>query len=71
MAANDLIGGIALDARGAGVPIGNDAAGIDHENGVVGDALHQQAEPALALDERLPRFVPLGDVTRDLGRCLR
>ena len=41
-------GRIALDALGAGVPTDDMPAGIEHDDGVVRDAFHQQAEAVLA-----------------------
>src|SRR5262245_777662 len=53
MLTDDLVGGIALDALRARVPVADDAVGIEHEHGVVADALDQQLEPTLRL---LPLF---------------
>ncbi len=55
MLADDLLGAVALDPLGAGVPVGHDAARIEHIDRIVGDALNQQAEPLLALAQRLVR----------------
>ena len=49
--ADDLGVGIAEDAFGPGVPADDRAVRIEHEDGVVGDALDEQAEPFVA--ERL------------------
>ena len=49
MLADDLVGEVALDALGARVPVGHVSFGIEHVDGVIGDALDQQAEAA-------PRF---------------
>ena len=64
MLADDLVGAVALDPRGAGVPVGHVAFRIEQEDGVVGDALDQNLEAPFALVElacgALPqRFVPL------------
>src|SRR5262249_27110590 len=67
--AQDLSGGIAVEALGPRVPAGHDAAGIEHEEGVVGDALDQHAKATLALEERTLPFHALGDVARDLGEA--
>ncbi len=64
--ADDFVGGVALDLLGAGVPVRHDALGIQHEDGVVGDPLHEQPETALALQCGEHRFALCGDVTRDL-----
>src|SRR5262249_34433817 len=51
--ADDLVGAPALDPLGGGVP-GLDVPGrVEHEDGVVGRALDEQAEPLLALAEPL------------------
>src|SRR5690606_9532339 len=42
--ADDLVRAVALDALGAGVPAHHDALGIEGEDGVVLDPVHQQAE---------------------------
>ena len=47
--ADDLVGGVALDALGAGVPGRDVAVRIEHEDRVVLHALDQQAEALLAL----------------------
>src|ERR1700761_5331814 len=67
MAADDFLRPIALDALRAEVPIGDVALRIEHADGVVGDALHQ--EPELLLAELEPLFGQLafGEVARDLG----
>ena len=52
MLADDLGGGVALDALRAGVPARDAALGIEHEDGVVDDALHHQPEAPLAVGEQ-------------------
>ncbi|HTH98092.1 MAG TPA: hypothetical protein VL574_11805, partial [Stellaceae bacterium] len=42
MLADDLAGRIALEALCAGVPADDNAAGIDHVDGIVGDRLDQK-----------------------------
>ncbi len=49
MTADDLLGTISLDELSAGVPGRDDAFGVEHEDGVVLDALHHQAETLLDL----------------------
>ncbi len=49
MLADDLRGRIALDPLGAGVPGGNAAVRIEHEDGIVLDAVHQQPESFFAM----------------------
>ncbi len=65
--ADDLLGGIALDALGARVPAGHAALRIQHEDGVVGDPLDQQPELLLAAAQGLLGRPSLGQVTGDLG----
>src|SRR6185295_19396403 len=60
--ADDLRGAVALDPLGAGVPGENVAVGIEHENGVVLDALHQKAKALIALSKRLLAMGGLGHV---------
>ena len=67
VAADDLVRGIALDPLRSGVPRGDDAVGVEHEDRVVGDAFDEQAEALLALAQRLFVVAPLGQVARDLG----
>ena len=55
MVADDLVRRISLDPLGAGVPIGDDAVRIEHVERMVGDAIDEQAEAALAFAERLLR----------------
>ena len=47
MLADDLACAIALDALGAGVPVGDDAVGVEHVDRVVAHALDQMLEAAL------------------------
>src|SRR6185312_4276474 len=48
MLTDDFLGVIALDARRAGIPVGDDTLWAQHIEGIVGDALHQKAELLLA-----------------------
>ncbi len=60
MLADDFVGGIALDALGAGVPAGDMALVVKHIDGVIGDALDEQAKLRLApLERRRAFFDPL------------
>ena len=52
MLANDLVGGEALDALRAGVPRGHLALGVEQVDGVVADALDQEAEARFRLGVR-------------------
>ena len=62
MPADDLLGRVALDALGARVPARDPALGVEHEDGVVPDALDQQAEALLALAAGVLGVAALGDV---------
>jgi len=52
MRADDLLA-MADQPVGAEIPVGDMPLGIEHEDGVIGDALHQQAEFLLAAAQRL------------------
>src|SRR6185295_1553135 len=52
MLSDDLVGGVALDPLGAGVPGSDVSPGVEHEDGVVPDALDHEAEALLAHAER-------------------
>src|SRR5690606_10139741 len=69
--ADDLRGAVALDAFGAGVPAAHDAAGIEHEDGVIDHALDHQPEQVVANSWKdAVRVVPWGAPTLSLGlRC--
>ncbi len=69
VAADDLGGGIALGALGAGVPARHPSLGVEPVDGVVGDALHQQPELLLALAQGLVGPPAFGDVAGDLGEA--
>src|SRR3984957_12731557 len=56
--ADDFIRVVSLDALGAGVPVADDAIGVEHIDGVVDDPLDQQAEPALAFEQAAPPTSP-------------
>ena len=64
---DDLAAGVARDPLRAGVPAGDVALGIEHEDRVVADGLHEEPEPFLALPQGLLRLAVGGDVARDLG----
>jgi hypothetical protein len=48
---------IALDPFGAGIPVGDDAVGVQHVDGVVDNPFHQQAKSALAFEQAAPGCV--------------
>ena len=64
VSAHDLLRGIALDALRARVPARHRAVRIEHVDRVVGDALHQQAEIALAVAQLRDRMLGLGGLRR-------
>jgi hypothetical protein len=64
---DDLGRRVAVDALGARVPGRHPALGVEHDDGVVGQALDQQPELPLALLQRPLRLVSRGDVARVLG----
>ena len=67
--ADDLLGLIALDALRPEIPADDVAFGIEHVDGVIGNALHQQPELLLASPERLFGGSALGEVARNLGKA--
>ncbi len=62
--ADDLVGPVALEPLGADVPAGHPAVGVEQEDGVVGDAGDEQAEPLLALHAGRPRCACRSDESR-------
>ena len=69
MLTDDLGFRIALDCFRAGIPVGDPPLRIEHVDGIVADALDQQPEALLALEQRLIGQVPVGDVLGDLGEA--
>ena len=69
MLADDLGSGIALHPLRARVPVRDVPGRIEHEDGVVGDALDQQAELLLAPSQGFLGRFALGDVAGDLGEA--
>ena len=67
--AQDLARGIALDTLCAHIPGSDLAIDIEHENRVVGNPFDEQAEPLLALAQRLFMAAPLGQIARDLRKA--
>jgi hypothetical protein len=49
MLSDNLVAFVALDALGADVPCHHIPVGVEHKNGIVADAFHQQPEALLAL----------------------
>src|SRR6185312_9477751 len=67
MVPNNLVGRVAFDARCPGVPARDDAIEVQHVERVVGHAVDEEAELALAVPQRLVRRAPLCDIPGDLG----
>ena len=68
---DNLAGQVAFHTLCAGIPIGDDAIRVQHINRVVGHALHEQAEAALALEQGFLRGFPFGHVTGDFHEADR
>ena len=69
MLPDNFVGGIAFDPFGAGIPIDHETVGIEHEQGVIGDAPDQSTKLARRIAQRLLRYLPLGDVAGDFGKA--
>ena len=69
MPPDDVLGGVPLDALGAGIPVRDDAARVEQIDGVIGHALNQHAKTSLAFGQGALCGVPLGEVPRDLGKA--
>src|SRR5258708_28136239 len=65
MLADDLFGGISLDALRPEVPAGDVAVHVQNVDGVVADVLHHHAEALLARAHLLFGQLPFGDVLAD------
>ncbi len=65
MRADDFFCRVALDAAGAGVPVGDEALRREHEDRVVGDAVNQHAEAPLAFEHGVVRGLFIGHVAHD------
>src|SRR5215208_669899 len=65
MASENLLLAIALDVVRPFVPAGHLTIRIEHEDGVVFHALHQQTKPFLVLPQRLLSPLALGNVPDD------
>ena len=70
VAADDLVGGVALQCLRAGVPAAHRAVHVEHEDGVVAHAVHQQPEALLAGAQFLLVALALGEVARDLDEAV-
>ena len=71
MLPNDLGLGVALYPSRTRVPVRHHAVRVEHEDGIVGDPLHEQPEALLTLAERLTISLLRADVPRDLGEADR
>ncbi len=66
---DDLVGRVTFDPFGAGVPVGDDAVRIQHDQGDVGHALHEHPELPLALEQGLLGRLALGDVAQGVDEA--
>ena len=66
---HNLFGAVALEPFGTAVPAGDRADRVDHVDGIVSDALHQQAEAFLAAAQFLLRGAAFGEVAGHLGKA--
>ena len=69
MLPDDLGRRIALDALGAGIPAGDDAVRVQHEERIVGDAVDEQPELTLAFAQTILGLAPLGNIASDLRKA--
>ena len=69
MLADDFVGRITLDSRGARVPVGYAPVRVEHVDCVVGDALDEQPEPPLGVEQRELCLPLRRHVARDLGEA--
>ena len=69
MTPDDLIGRVPLDPLGADVPRRDVAVGVEHEDGVVRHAFHQEAESFFAAAQLFFVILALRQVAGDLGEA--
>src|SRR5690606_13481659 len=62
MLADDLIGRVILDPLCPEIPVGHAPVRVEHEDGVIGYPLDENAEAALAFEQRLSGSGNFGDV---------
>ena len=67
MLSDDFVGGIALEALCASIPICDDPARIEHVNRVVKHPFNEDSEPPLGFDNGLLCLHVFSDVARNLG----
>src|SRR5690606_7719898 len=67
--ADDLERLITLDALCAGVPARHTALGVEHVDGVIGDALDEKPELLLAAAQGFLGTFALGEIAGDLGEA--
>src|SRR6185312_5423295 len=67
MLADDLVGGIALEALGSGVPRRNVSGRVENEDGVVLHRGDQKPKPLLASSQVLVGALSLAQIARDLA----
>jgi hypothetical protein len=66
MMPDDLVLEVSLDPLRPGIPVGDMPLRVEHVDGVIGHALHEQPEALLAVLERLEGVTSLGQVPGDL-----
>ena len=69
MPPDDFLGGVPLDALGAGIPVGDDTARVEQVDGIIGHALNQHAKMSLAVGQGPLRGMSLGEVPGDLRKA--
>src|SRR4029450_12692502 len=69
MLADDLLSGIAFHPPGTSIPVDNDAARVEHVNGIILYGLDQQPKPPFAFVKRLLRLPSFGNVAGDFGKA--
>ena len=65
MLADNLFRRVAFDSLRAGIPVGHSAVGVEHVDCIIGDALDQDPETPLRIEQSLLRVALLGHVAGD------
>src|SRR5207248_7503017 len=69
VAADDLVGPVSLQPLGPGVPAGDPAVGVEHEDGVVLSTVDEEPEPLFALAGGLLASPTFGEIAGDLAEA--
>ena len=69
MPADDLVGRVPFHTLRPGIPIRNDAAWVEHINGIVDERIDQQPETTFTREQRFVGGVTFCQVARDLGEA--